>query len=928
VEFGLLGPLLIRDGGRTVRLPPRQRVLLAALLLRPGQVIAADELAAAVWDGRLPGGRGALHTAVQRLRSALGLSGLIRTCSPGYVIEIGDGELDIRRFAALAVGGRAAARAGEWARAAEDCRAALGLWRGEPLADIPSPLLRARELPHLEEHRLAVLATRIDADLHLGRADLLVAELRQLVAAHPLREGFHAQLMLALYRSGRQADALAAYQDARRLLAEEVGADPGADLRDLHQRMLCGDPGLMPSAPLADAGPRAQAAIPRQLPAAVRHFAGRITELAALAGLVEETVGPGATVVISAVGGTAGIGKTALAVHFAHLAADRFPDGQLYVDLRGFGPAPSPVRPAEAIRSFLDAFGVDPRQIPADVGAQASLYRSLLAGKRVLVVLDNARDAEQVRPLLPGTPGCLVLVTSRSQLTSLVAAEDAYPLALDLLPADEARDLLTRRLGPRTDASTQTMDELAGLCARLPLALSITAARAAVRPGLPLAATVAELREARDRLGAFDAGDEATSISTVFSWSYDLLSDQAARMFRLISLHPGAAISGTAAASIAALPAAQAQHALRELCHAHLIAESGPGRYSFHDLLRAYAAERTAACDSAAERSAATRRMLDHYLHTAHAAALLLNPMRRPLALSAPEDGMVPDRLAAAEQALAWFEGEYRNALAVAERAVDVGCDAHAWQIPSALSRFFDRRGLWREWADSELAALAAARRQGDPAGEADAHHLLGYAHFRLGDYRQADACLRRSLQMYTKLGDQGQQARVHFTFTMACELQCRPDEALSHAQSALLLARAAGERAYLAYPLNAVGWSHAQLGNYQQALAYCRQALTLHRECGNPQGEADTWDSLGYAYHHLGRHAEAINCYTRALDIYRRVGDLWATSIAMDHLGDTKHAAGNLRGAREAWQRALGILDDLGHAKADEIRNKLSSLD
>ena len=925
MEFGLLGPLLIRDGGRTVRLPPRQRVLLAALLLRPGQVIAADELAEAVWDGRRPGSRGALHTAVQRLRSALDPGVLIRTCPPGYVIEIGDGELDIRRFAVLAAGGQQAARAGEWARAVQDCRAALGLWRGEPLADIPSPLLRSRELPHLEEQRLAVLAARIDAELHLDHAASLVAELRQLVAAYPLREGFHVQLMLALYRSGRQADALAAYQDARRLLAEEIGADPGAGLQDLHQRMLCGDPTLMRPAPLADAGPRSRAAIPQQLPAAVRHFAGRTTELATLAGLLEDTA---ATVVISAIDGTAGIGKTALAVHFAHLVADRFPDGQLYVNLRGFGPAPAPVRPAEAIRSFLDAFGVDPQQIPADADAQASLYRSLLAGQRVLVVLDNARDAEQVRPLLPGTPGCLVVVTSRSQLTPLVAAQDAYPLTLDLLPADEARDLLIRRLGPRADASTQTLDELAALCARLPLALSITAARAAVRPGLPLAAIAAELRDARDRLGALDAGDGATSLRTVFSWSYDLLSEPAARTFRLLSLHPGAAFSATAAASIAALPQAQARQALRELAHAHLIAESGPGRYSFHDLLRAYAAEQAAACDDAAARSASTRRMLDHYLHTAHAAALLLNPLRRPLVLPAPQDGTVQDGLADSEQALAWFEAEYRNALAVAERAVDLGFDAHAWQIPSALSRFFDRRGLWQIWANSELAALAAAQRQRDPAGEADAHHLLGYALFRLGDYGQADACLRRSLQLYEQLGDLGQQARVHFTASMACELQRRPEEELSHAESALLLARAAGERAYLAYPLNAVGWSHAQLGHYEQAVAYCQQGLTLHREGGNPQGEADTWDSLGYAYHHLGRHAEALDCYTRALEIYRRVGDLWATSIALDHLGDTRQAAGRVREAREAWEQALGILDDFRHARAGELRNKLAGLD
>ena len=934
MDFGLLGPLLARDGGTAVRLPPQQRVLLAALLLRPGQVISAGELTEAVWDGR-PGGRGALHTAVQRLRSALGPAGgaLIRTRPPGYVIELGGGDLDIRRFAVLAASGRAAAQSGEWARAAEEFRAALGLWRGEPLADVPSELLRAREVPHLQEQRLTVLAARIDADLRLGRPEALVAELAQLVIAHPFREGFHAQLMLALYRSGRLADALAAYQDVRRRLACELGADPGADLRDLHQRMLRGDPGLhLPPQPepqpppVPQPVPQPDPAVPRQLPAAVRHFAGRTAELATLAALLEEVqAGTGATVVISAIDGTAGIGKTALAVHFAHQVADRFPDGQLYVNLRGFGPSASPVDPAEAIRGFLDAFGADARGIPANQDGQAALYRSLLASKRVLLVLDNARDAEQVRPLLPGNPACLVLVTSRSQLTPLVAAEGACPLTLDLLSRDEARELLTRRLGAE-QVRTPVADVLIELCARLPLALSIAAARTAARQGFPLAAVAEELRDTRDRIGALDAGDAVTSVRAVFSWSYDLLSESAARMFRSLSLHPGPAVSVSAAASLAATSPAQARHALRELCHAHMITESVPGRYWFHDLLRAYAAEQAAVRDGAAERRAAARRMLDYYLHTGHAAALMLNPARRPLALTPPCPGTTPDGLAGPEQALAWFEAEHRAALAIIERAADMGCDTHAWQIPWTLSLFFDRRGHWQEWAATERTALAAARRQGDPVGEADACHRLGYASFRLGDYGSAESHLRQALEIYEQLGDQEEQARVHTTLEMASELAGRYDEALGHAERALVLARAAGNRSYLAYPLNGLGWCHALLGNYQEAVRHCREALALHLECGNQQGAADTWDSLGYAYHHLGRHAEAIDCYERALDIYPRVGDLWAMTVCLDHLGDIRQADGDLREARDAWEQALRILEDLRHPQADQVKSKLAA--
>jgi hypothetical protein len=375
-------------------------------------------------------------------------------------------------------------------------------------------------------------------------------------------------------------------------------------------------------------------AVPHQLPAALRHFAGRTAELTVLTELVEEAAGLGGTMVISAIDGTAGIGKTALAVHFAHHVADRFPDGQLYVNLRGFGPSTTPVQPADAIRGFLDAFGVDQQRIPADVAAQAGLYRSLLAGKRVLMVLDNARDAGQVRPLLPGSPGCLVLVTSRSQLTPLVAAEDAHPLTLDVLSLDEARELLVRRIGAGPiGAEEARIDELIGLCARLPLALSIAAARAATRPGRSLAGVVRELRDIRDRLGALDAGDAATSLRAVFSWSYDLLTQPAARLFRLLSFHPGPAASITAAASMAGIPVAQARQVMGELCRAHMIIETAPDRYAFHDLLRAYAAEQASACDSAVERQAATFRMLDYYLHTAYRAALLLNPVRSPLSL-------------------------------------------------------------------------------------------------------------------------------------------------------------------------------------------------------------------------------------------------------------------------------------------------------
>ena len=471
VDFGLLGPLVVRDGPREVPVSaPRQRVLLAGLLLSAGRVVSLDALAGMLWEGEPPAGaRGALHSAVQRLRSALGPAGaeLIETRAPGYLISIADDELDIRQFGVLTTRGHAAAEAGDWVRAASLLREALGLWRGDPLADVPSPLLRDREVASLEDQRRQALAARIDADLHLGRHSEVVAELRQLVAAHPLQEQFHAQLMLSLYRSGRQADALAAYQDARRIVTGELGLEPSPGLRLLHQRILAADaelqpgadgglPGTLPGTPgspqgfaaggtrpaapgtaaastaapgtaapgTAAAGPAAPGphdpvtgrhVVPRQLPPATRLFAGRDGALRALAGLAAEAAGTSQATVIAVIDGPAGIGKTTLAVHFAQQAAGRFPDGQLYLNLRGFDPAGPPMTPGEAIRLFLDALDVPAAKIPASHDAQTALYRSLLAGQRVLVLLDNARDADQVRPLLPASPGCLVIVTSRSR---------------------------------------------------------------------------------------------------------------------------------------------------------------------------------------------------------------------------------------------------------------------------------------------------------------------------------------------------------------------------------------------------------------------------------------------------------------------------------------------------------------------------------
>jgi DNA-binding SARP family transcriptional activator/tetratricopeptide (TPR) repeat protein len=924
--FALLGQLYVRgdDGVEVLVEGVRQRILLAALLVRACQIVPADELAELLWDGALPGGApAALRSHVKRLRQRLGPGGTrIVTRRNGYVIEVGGGELDLLRFADLCRTGVAAGHAGEWNEASRMLTEALRLWRGTPFADIPSERLVRDEIARLEEMRLQALEWRIEGDIRLGRAEQLAGELQAVVAAHPLRERFYAQLMVAFYQSGRQADALAAYQRARGVLVEELGVEPGADLRETHQRILTGSLELTERAPIAGQG-SAPGVVPRQLPARIRHFAGRSKELKVLTDVLGPA-GTSSTVLISAIGGTAGIGKTALALHWAHQVADQFPDGQLYIDLRGFGPSADPVTPADAVRRFLDALRVPGDRVPSSPDAQQDLYRSLLARRQMLILLDNARDAAQVRPLLPGGLGCVVLVTSRSQLASLVAVEGAYPMSLDVLAMPEARELLARRLGPeRIAAEPDMVTELAELCAQLPLALAIAAARAALQPSMPLAALVAGLRDATGRLNALDAG-EAASVRAVFSWSYRHLPTSARQMLRLLGIHPGPDITAAAAASLAGVGLDQARATLCQLTEASLLAEHALGRFRFHDLLRAYARERACAEDSEPMRRAATHRALDHYLHTAYSAALVLRPNREMISLDPPQPGVAPEPIGGYEHAMAWFEAEHRVLLGIEDQAVSTGFDTHGWQLPLCLTEFFDRRGYWRSYPAVQQAALAAACRRGDRKAQALVHRRIGHSSTLLSSYRDAEYHYDRALGLYRQLGDHAGQARVHLGVGSSLERQGRYREALAHCVQALTLYQSVGDRAWQAITLNNIGWCHARLGDYRQALASCQQAIGLHQELGDQHSEAHAWDSLGYAHHHLGQHAEAVSSYQQALALFRQLGDRLNEAEILDHLGDAHHADRKPQLALKTWRQAMAILDDLRLPGADQIRAKL----
>lgn len=693
----VLGPLAAwRDGALVELGAPKQRAVLSLLALRANAVVHRDALIDAVWGEDPPATAvNLVQSYASRLRRVLdpsGEAGLLVSMGTSYRLRLDADRLDLLGFGQLADRGRACAQAGDAGAACHWYQQALRLWQGEPLADVD--LLRGHPaVVDLSRKRTAMIAEYAELAIATGLAEQVLPHLERLAEREPLDERAHALLMLALAGSGQQATALHLYEELRRRLDDQLGVHPGAELSDAHLRVLRQQvPGSGRSARQVVSAQ----VVPRQLPAAARHFAGRTEELKALGGLLDQTLAgeAGGAVVISAIGGTAGVGKTALAIHFAHQVTERFPDGQLYANLRGFDPTGTPMSPAEAIRGLLDGLQVAPEQIPASLDVQAGLYRSLLAGRRMLVVLDNARDEQQVRPLLPASPTCLVLVTSRNQLTGLVTCEGAYPLTLDLLSPADARELLARRLGgERVAAEPAAVDELVGLCARLPLALSIAAARAATQPTLPLAALAAELRHAHVLLDALDTGEATSSMRAVLSWSYQQLAAPAARLFRLLGLHPGADVTALAAASLAATAPERANLLLRELTRVHLLAEHTPGRFAFHDLLRAYAGEQARSCDSEEERHAALTRLFDHYLAGAAAAMDTLVPaeqQRRPR-IPAPATPLPP--VGAAAAARAWLDAERAGLVAVAVYTAGHGWPEHTTRLAATLFRYLDRGG-------------------------------------------------------------------------------------------------------------------------------------------------------------------------------------------------------------------------------------------
>ncbi|MDX8146928.1 BTAD domain-containing putative transcriptional regulator [Lentzea sp. BCCO 10_0061] len=915
VVVRLLGEVSSEVDGQPVDLgTPKQRCVLAALAVDAGRVVPMDRLVERVSGADAAHrSRATVQSYISRLRQALagagGVSIVRRSGGYALVADTAEPVTDLHRFRDLCARAR-----GDDVQAVRVWTEALALWRGQPLTGVEGEWAEA-ERDRLAQERLAAEHDLADAVLRLGKGGQLVNELSARSARQPLDERVTGQYMLALHQAGRTVDALDVYRRVRARLVEELGTEPGAALQDLHQRLLNSD--SVPAG--ASQGPRAL--VPRQLLMAPTPFVGREDELAALDAALN-------TSAVAAIVGSGGIGKSWLALHWAHRHAHRFPDGQLHVDLRGFSADGDVLSAASAVRGFLDALGVEPGRIPVEPHAQAALFRSLVADKRMLLVLDNAADTAHVTPLLPGGGSCAVLVTSRNRLPGLVTGHGARHVVLDVLGDTESRDLLGARLGTaQAEAERAAVKDLVELCGGYPLALSIIAGRAHTGPGSSLPALAAELRESL--LDVLDEGDPAASLPAVLSLSYNALTAAQRALFGLLAIAPGPGIGLPAAASLTGLSQARTRTVLRGLEQASLISQDALGRYGMHDLIRRYADDAAHRDLAEQQRESALRRVIGFYLHTAHAADRLVYPHRVDVLLDPPAQGCSPQPLPDSAAAVVWFDAEHLCLLAAQHVAAELGWRQAVWQLAWSLSTFHQLRGHHHDQVRTWQAALVASELLPDPAATVLGHRQLGLVHAELGRREQALDHLLRALALAEQHHDVTAQAHTHTALARAYEQQGDDRRALEHSVRSLELCRVLGNPVWEAGALNGVGWYAARLGEHDRAREHCQAALAFYRAHDDPSGEAGVLDSLGYIAHLAGDHAQAVDHYRRSLALQRELIYDYAIAEALAGLGAPHAALGQFDEARAAWQEALEIYQQQGRTEeAQRIQERLDSLD
>ncbi|HTJ67665.1 MAG TPA: BTAD domain-containing putative transcriptional regulator [Actinospica sp.] len=934
-RFGLLGPLLVaRDGEQPIPIEAgKQRTLLAALLVDANRTVGFETLIDRIWgETSPPDARATAQNYVARLRRRLGGSGtepLIVSHPDGYSIRTAPEELDVQRFRADAR--RASALADSAPdQALEFLDRGLALWRGDPLMDIASEELHRGVARRLVEERMTAIETLLEVKLALGRHAEAAMELTELTQTYPLRERLWEHYLLALYRSGRRGEALAAYRDVAGMLADELGIDPGGTLRDLHQRILADAPDLQPRPPERPASQRTEMhdrprhVVPRQLPAAVHHFAGRSEELKDLSELLPASAT--AAAVISVIVGAAGVGKTALAVHWAHQAVDRFPDGQLFVNLRGHAQNAPPREPGEALSGFLRALGVPGQAVPPDQDEAAALYRSLLADRRMLIVLDNAISPHQVRPLLPGGAGCRVLVTSRHRLSGLIARDGAGLLDLDALESVEALELLRRVVGSRRiENEPEPARVIIERCARMPLAVRIAATHLVNAPGL----TLAEFRDRLQQAGLLRTlaieGDEQGGLATTLHLSFRALTAPSARLFALLGLGGFEDYTASSAEALAGTgPGSTVATAIDELVDAHLLTRTGDGRLVLHDLVAEYAVQCSNAAETRQETDAAARRVLAWYTEATKAAIRVIYPTSSAAVQAEPRDDVpLPPVFTTHADALGWLESERTNLMAAVRLASDRGMHRDVVGLTHFLVSYYDLSKRWDDWiATHELAARSAAA-LGDAAAEARALNYSGVAYQQLGRFEQAATHQERALELCRAAGDGRLEAVVCTSVGVTYAIRGETPRALTYMERALTLHREHGNADGETIALNNLAEVQTELGMHTEALAGLEEALAIAVRLGNNFNIRVILCSLGVLYGQVGRHDDSVESFRRAIETGSATHDRYGVAETLGCLGDLLHRDGKINEAHLRWKEAAELFDAVGPQQAAALRER-----
>ncbi len=914
LQIGLLGPMELSIDGRGVELTAgRLRTLLALLALTAGESVSVDRLAAAIWDGRLPAdARRAVQVYVARLRAELGAE-LIVTSTAGYVLRAEPDQVDALRFARLLdAAASSASRSSEHGLLVE----ALTLWRGAPFEDLRSPWLEASIAPQLAERYLAGTERRIDLDIAAGRAVELAAELAELTIRHPLREPLWVRRLVVLELCGRRAEALEQYETVRSRLAEDLGADPGPELQAVHADLLAG---RTPATARHEDRAAERWPVPQQLPIDTDGFTGRDAALRWFDGWIDEREHSlRRPVAIAAIAGAAGIGKSALAVHAAHRHVARFPDGQLYVDLQAATAGVQPVTPLDVLGRFLRALGMDARVIPTELDEASAAFRSRVADRRLLVVLDNAADAAQVRPLLPAGPGCAVLLTSRAVLSGI---DGARHLRLDALAPSEATELLGRLAGhARIAAEPEAAADVISACAWLPLALRIAGARLAARPTWPVRAMAERLADAQRRLDELETADAGARASFAVSYeqlraSADPVDKAAASAFGLLGVLDGPEVGVPVVATLLDESRAAAERVLERLVDVQLLETPSPGRYRLHDLLRLYARELAQQHPEHA-RSAALTRALASYLATVWQTLKLLRP--GDYRLERIDQRWRGGGLTFGDDhaALEWLDAERANLVAAVEQAAASAPgvpDEIAVQLAHALYAFFLMRGHWDDWAQVNQIALGVARGKGDLIGQAQVHSDLGVRCWRLGRYEDAVACLQQSLTIRRSVGDRPGQAASLANLGLVHQSQGRYEQALACQRECLAISRSIRDLRGEAAGLLNVGEVYQRQGWHDEALACLQESLALNRELGDRRSQAATLNSLGGLYERQGRHAPALSAQQESLAFYRELGDREGEAVCLADIGVVHRRQGRHQRSLACLRESLAISQQLG---------------